>query len=91
MARARNAADASILEMALVGYQIQIEKIESKIQELQSLLKGKRTASPSSVIGTVKPPAKRFLSEAARDRIAAAQRKRWAEHRRLKAKAEKAS
>ncbi len=91
MARARNAEDASILQMALVGYQIEMQKVESKIRELQSLLKGKRIASSSSVTAVERPPAKRFLSDAARNRIAAAQRKRWAEHRRLKARAAKAS
>jgi hypothetical protein len=34
------------------------------------------------------PRRKRILSEAARKRIAAAQKRRWAEHRKAKAKAE---
>jgi hypothetical protein len=85
MARGKNGADTTILQMALVGYQIEIEKIDGKIRELQSLIKGKRTASPSGTAETVQPKAKRNLSPAARRRIAAAQRKRWAEQRRLKA------
>ena len=91
MARARNVEDATILQMALVGYQIELEKVEARIHELQSLLKGKRNASFSGVAGTGHSPVRRVLSDAARERIAAAQRKRWAAHRRLKAKAAKAA
>jgi hypothetical protein len=66
--------------MALIGYQSEKEKIEAKIHELKALLKGK-TAPIAAAAETGKPRAKRVLSEAARNRIAAAQRKRWAEHR----------
>lgn len=76
--------------MALVGYQIEKEKIEAKISEIQAQLKGKRT--PVSA-GAAKPePAaagKRYLSPAARKRIALAQKKRWAEHRKKAAQAAK--
>ena len=87
MARGRDAEDRTILQMALVGYQVEKEKIEARIYELQALLRGK----PSSIAsGTQRPPVKRVLSEAARARIAAAQKKRWAAHRRLKAQQAKA-
>ncbi|HLK69233.1 MAG TPA: hypothetical protein VKU19_37630 [Bryobacteraceae bacterium] len=89
MARAKTVEDSAILEMALVGYQIQLDKIETKIHEIQSLLKGKRTTS-GPVVGEKPKTGSRNLSDAARDRIAAAQRKRWAEHRRMKAQAAKA-
>ena len=88
MARGTSVADRTILEMALVGYQVEIAKIDARIYEIKSLLKGRRSS-----LGTVETdhqPAKRNLSEAARHRIAAAQTKRWAEHRRLKAQAAKA-
>ena len=69
--------------MALVGYQVEKEKIEEKLHALQAQLKG--TKAPASVDGNRKTHVKRVLSQAARDRIAAAQRKRWAEHRKRKA------
>jgi hypothetical protein len=71
--------------MALIGYQFEKERIEGKIRELQALLKGKKAPAPGMVKG--KAPVKRELSPAARNRIAAAQRKRWAEHRKLAAAA----
>jgi hypothetical protein len=89
MARGKLTEDTSTLQMALVGYQIEKEKIEAKISEIQAQLKGKRT--PVSA-GAAKPePAagKRYLSPAARKRIALAQKKRWAEHRKKAAQAAK--
>jgi len=79
MAR-RSLEDLSTLEMALVGYQIERQKIEDRIREIQAKLKGKHTAGPAAAAGK-KPAVKRVLSAEARKRIAAAQRKRWAEHR----------
>jgi hypothetical protein len=67
--------------MALVGFQIEKQKIEEKIRELQGQLKGKRVVMPSSAADVKAPGAKRVLSPAARKRIADAQKRRWAEHR----------
>jgi hypothetical protein len=89
MARGRSIDDISTLQMALVGFQIEKQKIEQKIQELQMQLKGKR-APLAGGIGDSSVPRKRELSEAARRRIAAAQKRRWAEHRRRAAQAAKA-
>lgn len=72
--------------MALVGYQVEKQKIEDRIREIQSQLKGKPAAVPAAVAKKA-PGAKRVLSAAARKRIARAQKKRWAEHRRRKAQA----
>jgi cell division septum initiation protein DivIVA len=74
--------------MALVGYQIEKEKIEDRIRQIQAQLKGKRITLPSAA-GKKAPGVKRVLSPAARRRIAAAQRKRWAEHRKRVAQAAK--
>ena len=84
MARGRTAADTSVLEMALVGYEIEKQKIDEKIAEIRARLGGGKAAE--------KPPAqprkarrrKRVLSPEARERIALAQRKRWAKHRKAK-------
>jgi hypothetical protein len=89
MPRGKSIEDVSTLEMALVGFQIEKQKIESKMQEIQSHLKGKRTAMPSNAAGAAPAP-KRQLSEGARKRIAAAQKRRWAEHRKRAAQAAKA-
>ena len=76
--------------MALVGYQIEKEKIEEKIRTIQAQLKGKRVSpSSSSDSGTAPAAPKRILSPAARRRIAMAQKKRWAEHRKRAAQAAK--
>ena len=80
--------DSTTLEMAIIGYQIEKEKIETKIRELQAQLKGKRVAMPSAA-AEKKTSVKRVLSPGARRRIAAAQKKRWAEHRKRAAAASK--
>jgi hypothetical protein len=90
MARGKSIDDAATLQMALVGYQLEKQRIESKIQEIQSLLKGKRGAF-SSAATAAEPARKRELSESARARIAAAQKRRWAEHRKRAAQAAKAA
>jgi len=73
--------------MALVGYQVEKERIEEKIREIQGRLKGKAAPAPATA---AKPAGvKRVLSPAARKRIAAAQKKRWAEHRKRLAQAAK--
>ncbi len=89
MARGKSVEDLATIEMALVGYQIQKQKIDDKIRELQSMLKGKHVVSPAAAGGNKAPGTKRNLSQAARRRIAAAQRKRWAEHRKRMAQAAK--
>ena len=88
MARGRSNEDLTTLQMALVGYEIERQKIEDKIRELQRQLGGsKATAQPAD--GASKAPrAKRVLSASARKRIAAAQKKRWAEHRKQMARGE---
>src|SRR4051794_39439306 len=90
MARGRSTEDVSTLQMALVGYQIEKQRIESKIQDIQSQLKGRHATLPSMSGGETKTPVRRELSPAARKRIAMAQKRRWAEHRKRAAQAAKA-
>ena len=85
MARRSNVHDATLVEMALIGYEAEKEKIEGRIRELRARLKGNRAAS--TVGDSAQGPAKRVMSDAARERIAAAQRKRWAEQRKRQAAA----
>jgi len=77
--------------MELVCYQIEKEKIEARIRDLQSQLKGKRGSSPAASTNGDGRRGKRELSAAARARIAAAQKKRWAEHRKRQAQAAKSA
>jgi hypothetical protein len=77
--------------MALVGYELEKQRIDSKIKEIRSKLgRGAiRSSSMNENANSSAAPRKRILSAAARKRIAAAQKKRWAEHRRKTAQASK--
>jgi hypothetical protein len=76
--------------MALVGYEMERKKIDEKIKELRARLGGGgSTARVGRPPATETAPRKRQLSAAARKRIAAAQKKRWAEHRKAVAQAAK--
>jgi hypothetical protein len=90
MARGVSSEDLATLQMALVGYQIERQKIEDKIQELRKDLgSSKSPAQPAD--GTKNAASvKRVLSASARKRIGAAQKKRWAEHRKRLAMSAKA-
>ncbi len=86
MARStKNFSDPNLLEAALEGLMLQKQRIEAQIQEVRSRLGRRRApaaASKAEVTEISRPAArKRELSEAARKRIAAAQKKRWAEYR----------
>jgi cell division septum initiation protein DivIVA len=80
---ARASFDADLLQAALYGYQVEKEKIEAKIRDLQAQLRGK--TAPAAFARPAKAGAKRTMSSAARARIAEAQRKRWAEFHKNKA------
>lgn len=90
MPRGRSSEDLTTLQMALVGYKYEREKIDEKVRQLEAQLKGKRIPLSSAAPGAEQKPVRRELSEAARKRIAAAQKKRWAEHRKMKAAQAKA-
>jgi hypothetical protein len=59
--------------MALIGYEIEKNKIEDKIREVQAALGQDQNSTEETA------PKKRTMSPAARKRIAAAQKRRWAE------------
>jgi hypothetical protein len=88
MPRGKSLNDTATLQMALVGYQMEKEKIEEKIRAISAQLKGKRIPMSSTPAAAPSAP-KRVLSPAARRRIALAQKKRWAEHRKRAAQAAK--
>jgi hypothetical protein len=76
-----NTNQQTLLEAALIGYQHQAEQIAEKIAEIRRQLGGKPSAAPKAAAGHGK---KRSMSAAARKRIAAAQKKRWAEYHKQK-------
>ncbi len=80
--------DPSLLAAALEGLELQRKRIDDQISMVRGMLGG-RKASVSSAVTSSAPataPArrKRVLSEEARMRIAAAQKKRWAAFRKVK-------
>ncbi len=79
--------DQDLLAMALVGYEAQIEKINAAIKGIQAQLGHRGPGRPPKVATDGAAPAKRTLSVAARRRIGAAQKKRWAAVRKSKAQA----
>jgi hypothetical protein len=74
-------ADHELLEAALVGYRHLRDQIEEKIAEIRSQI----GTAPEVELDVVPPSApqlkRRVISAAGRRRIAAAQRKRWAERK----------
>ncbi len=80
--------DLSLLVAALEGLELQKQRIDEQIKEVRSLL-GKRAVRHGHALasGNSKRGPGR-LSAAARKRIAAAQKRRWAEYRKSSGKAE---
>ena len=88
MPRGKANQDTETLEMALLGFEQKKVEIEEKISQIRSLLGSapKSTTKKSAKPKTAAEPEtatrkRRTLSAAARKRIALAQKKRWAEHR----------
>jgi hypothetical protein len=71
--------DTETLQAALVGCQHQIDTIQARMAEIRSAL-GVKAPAKAGTAPTAKPT--RRISAAGRARIAAAQRKRWAESKR---------
>jgi hypothetical protein len=81
MPRGKSKQDPSMLAMALLGYEMEKKKIEERIKEIRSRISGGSMSARLSGETNNQPTKRRSLSVAARKRIAAAQRKRWAERR----------
>ena len=76
--------DSTLLQMALVGFEAERQKIQGKIAEIQRELKAQVRTGRADTTTTDDLPTKRRrgkMSAEARKRIAAAQKKRWAEYR----------
>jgi hypothetical protein len=83
MPRGKSSHDQNMLAMALVGYEVEKKKIEERIKEIRARLGGSKLAAKA---GAAEAPKRRKLSKAARKRISAAQKKRWAEQRKATSK-----
>ena len=84
--------DSTILEMAIAGYQSQLEKISAKIADVKAQLGQGGPGRPRSTKARIDHtgPQKRWtMSKAGRARVAAAQRARWAAQKRQHAKPER--
>lgn len=79
--------DTTTLEAALVGLELKRNEIDSLISKIKKQLGGKSssslnlTSAPTPAKAQGGASRKRVLSPEARKRIAAAQKRRWAEHR----------
>ncbi len=83
-------ANQELLSAALEGLEAQKKRIEEQIRQVQAML-GHRRGRPAAAEAAAGPAApkatrKRKLSPAARKRIAAAQKRRWAEYRKSQEK-----
>ena len=77
-----------ILEAALQGLELQKQRLDDQISQVRALLGrrvGRPPKSPAAAGQAAAPGPKRTLSEEARKRIAAAQKRRWAAFRKGKA------
>lgn len=75
-------ANLELLNAALEGLEAQRKRIEEQISQVQAMLGHRRGRPASNDSASAQPAArKRQLSPAARKRIAAAQKRRWAEYR----------
>jgi hypothetical protein len=84
---AKGIKDISLLAAALEGLELQKRRLDDQIAEVRALLgkgTGRRGRPPGS--GVKRGPGR--MSAAARKRIAAAQKRRWAEYRKSSGKAE---
>jgi hypothetical protein len=81
-----NTMDPTTLQMALIGYEAERQKIQQKIADLRAQLNGRSRRASASATAAPATRTRRRMSAVARKRIAAAQKKRWAEyHKKQKA------
>jgi len=76
-----------LLEAALAGLQLKRQQLDEQIREVRALLGGATGRRGHTAAAAPKNGSSR-LSPAARKRIAAAQKRRWAEYRKSASKAE---
>ena len=92
MPKGKSSTNADILLYALTHLERERDQIQARIDHINSQLGRKVSGAVVSAVvaAEVATRKRRTLSASARKRIAAAQKKRWAEHRKAQAKAGKA-
>jgi hypothetical protein len=82
--------DTDLLNAALVGYQVQRDRLAAMIADIQDQLGHRGRSLKSETSGSEEPARhRRGMSDAGKARIAAAQRKRWAKVKAAKGESEK--
>ncbi len=81
MPRGKSIPNAELLSAALEGLEAQKRRIDGQIAQVQAMLGRKRGRPAAAESPGAQSGHRRELSPAARRRIAAAQKKRWAEYR----------
>jgi len=71
--------DRVLLQAALDGLESQRQRVEDQIAEIRTRLGRRGPGRPKKVAATTSPTKRHPISASGRKRIAAAQRKRWAE------------
>jgi hypothetical protein len=82
--------DSQTLEAALAGLEAQRQRIDEQINRVRAIISPRRGRPEAyqrqaTPVSASKQPKKRTMSPAARRRIGAAQKKRWAEFRKRQA------
>jgi hypothetical protein len=88
---AKSNTNADILRYALTHLEKERDAIQVKIDHINSQLGQKVSAPAATAASGGATRKKRTMSASARKRIAAAQKKRWADHRKSLAKSEKSA
>jgi G:T/U-mismatch repair DNA glycosylase len=70
--------DSTLLEMALIGYLAERQKIDNAMAGIRKQLGQRSTVAEATVVDGAASKRKRKMSAAGRKRIAEAQRERWA-------------
>lgn len=68
--------NAELLKMALYGYQVELQKAEAAVAEIEAELKGLKPQANAT-----QTKKRRTLSAASKKRMAIAQKKRWKAYR----------
>ena len=84
---AKSNTNADILRYALTHLEKERDAIQARIDHINSQL-GEKVSAPAAAESGGATRKKRTLSALARKRIAAAQKKRWAEHRKSEGKSQ---
>jgi hypothetical protein len=81
MPRRKVVPNKDLLTAALEGLEAHKRRIEEQVAQVRKMLGQRKAKAPAAEAPAAQPARRRKLSRGARKRIAAAQKKRWAEYR----------